>query len=865
VLAARDEGCLPEALVIASALAVPDPRERPLERAQAADQAHLRFRDDRSDFLSLVALWEFFTDLGEKKLSHRRLVDACRAQFVSFLRLIEWRDVHRQLVAVLEEAGWKWNPALPKAFDATHYQRLHRAVLAGLLGNVGVKADADESYLGARGLRFYLHPGSGLARKGGKWILAAELTETTRLYARCAAKVEPEWIEAVAGDRVTRDYFEPHWEERRGEVVASERVSLYGLTLVARRPVSFGAIDPAVAREVFIREALVTGALRTRGAFLAHNRALIDDVAELEHKARRQDVLVDDETIAAFYAERLPPGVHSAATFERWRADAERKQSRLLFLTRDYLMRHAASAVTVDLFPETLELAGTTLPLKYRFTPGHPLDGLTLTVPLRLLNQLPEERLTWLVPGMVREKVTHYLKALPKALRNRVIPLPEIVTAFLETAQDATAPLPDAIRAFLEKRLATQIAAAVLRDVELPAHLQVNVAVVDDAGAELASGRDVAALRDQLGQAAQLSFAASDPAFERKGMKQWDFGDLPESLTVARGGSRITGYPAIVDDGDSVSLALFDTAPAAERSTRNGVVRLLTLALREVLSRYDKGEPGFAEACTQAQGGDPHRPPAGGRAHGCAGSRLPCRRSAAADGKGLRRAGQARTHTPARRDGRRLSPPGRDRRSLSGPDPAHGGLAQDLGPADGRNPGGTRRTCPPGLLCADPVGAAYRSASLPVGPGPAACQVPGTARPGRAPRRAGRPVVAPLRRAGRAGSGGRPRGPAPRGLPVASRGAAGVAVCPGAQDPVSGIVQAGGEGVAGVVALTPASRTRSWAGVARPSGLLVARVQPEAAACRFASVARRRGLRPWLACARPPRSLPCSRATVSSR
>ncbi|MEP7329834.1 MAG: ATP-dependent RNA helicase HrpA, partial [Betaproteobacteria bacterium] len=382
VLAARDAGCLPEALIIASALAVPDPRERPFERAQAADQAHLRFRDDRSDFLSLVALWEFFADLQRQGLSHRRLVDACRAQFVSFLRLLEWRDVHRQLVATLEDAGWTWTPALPTTFDAPRYAALHKAILAGLLGNIGVKADADDHYLGARGLKFHLHPSSGLARKGGKWVLAAELTETSRLYARNVARIEPEWIEEVARDRVTRDYFEPHWEERRGEVVASERVQLYGLTLVARRPVSFGAIDPALARDVFIREALVPGALRTRGAFLADNRALVAEIADLEHKARRQDVLVDDATIAAFYAERVPAGVLSLATFERWREDAERRHPGLLTMTRDDLMRHAAAAVTVELYPETIKLAGTTLPLKYRFSPGHPLDGLTLTVPL---------------------------------------------------------------------------------------------------------------------------------------------------------------------------------------------------------------------------------------------------------------------------------------------------------------------------------------------------------------------------------------------------------------------------------------------------------------------------------------------------
>jgi ATP-dependent helicase HrpA len=285
-------------------------------------------------------------------------------------------------------------------------------VLAGLLGNIGVKSDADEHLPGRARPQFYLHPGSGLARKGkgsgaglaNKWILAAELTETSRLFARCAARIEPEWIEEIAGDRVTREYFEPHWEEKRGEVVASQRVSLYGLTLVARRMVSFGAIDPAVARDVFIREALVPGALATRGAFLAHNRKQIAEVAELEHMARRQDVLVDDETIAAFYAERVPEHVHSLVAFERWRAQAESNDARTLFLTREYLMRHAASQVTVEQYPTAIDLAGTTLPLKYRFSPGHPLDGLTLTVPLPLLNRLDDARLSWLVPGMIREK-----------------------------------------------------------------------------------------------------------------------------------------------------------------------------------------------------------------------------------------------------------------------------------------------------------------------------------------------------------------------------------------------------------------------------------------------------------------------------
>jgi ATP-dependent RNA helicase HrpA len=599
VLAARDGGCLAEALVIASALAVPDPRERPLERAQAADQAHLRFRDTRSDFLSLVALWEFFADAQAQGLSHRLLVDTCRAQFVSYLRLVEWRDVHRQLVATLEEAGWKWSPALPKTFDAPRYAMLHKAVLAGLLGNIGMRDDADGNYLGARGIRFHVHPGSGLARKSGKWILAAELTETTRLYARCAANLEPEWVEVVAGDRVTRDYFEPHWEDKRGEVVASERVSLYGLPLVARRPVSYGAIDPVVARTVLIREALVPGTLRTKGAFLAHNRRLVEEVAELEHKARRQDVLVDDDTIAAFYDERVPAGIHSLVAFEAWRAEAEARDPGCLKLTRDYLMRHAAAAVTQDLYPPTIEMAGIALPVQYRFAPGHPLDGLTLTVPLALLNQIDAARVSWLVPGMIREKVTAYLKALPKAWRGRVIPLPDTVTTFLESAPDTGAMLPDALRRHLQQRLGDPPPADAWDRFELPAHLQMNLAVVDAGGVDLGSGRDLAALRARLGDAAQLSFAAADTAFERSGLTRWDFGTVPDSLAITRQGRQVTGYPALADNGDSVALVLLDTAEAAEASTRAGVLRLLRLALRDAIARFAKGGGGFAQSALQ--------------------------------------------------------------------------------------------------------------------------------------------------------------------------------------------------------------------------------------------------------------------------
>jgi ATP-dependent helicase HrpA len=590
VLAARENGCLGEGLVIASALSVRDPRERPLERAQAADQAHLQFRDERSDFLSLLALWEFFDSL--QALSHRKRVDACRARFVSFLRLTEWRDVHAQVKAVLGESGWTLDAALPAKIDASRYAAIHRALLAGLLGNIGAKSEPAATmggqYDGARGIRFFLHPGSGLAKKTPKWVVAAELTQTTRLFARCAARIEPEWIEAVAGERVTREYFDARWDKARGDVVASERVQLYGLTLIPRRPVAYGGVAPRDARDVFIREALAAGELGVDAPFAVHNRALIAEVSTLEDKARREDVLVDEEAIAAFFAARIPADVHSRATFEQWRKHEERRDPKRLYLTREVLMRHSASSVTEALFPDALSIAGALLPLRYRFAPGHPLDGLTLTVPLALLNQIDDATLSWLVPGMIREKITQYLKALPKAWRNRLVPLPEAVTALLEQTSHHDVSVIDAVQAHVRNRLGDAPPPDVLRDAALPAHLMMNVQVVDASGRELAMERDLRALRERLRDAARLEFAAEGPALERRGLRQWDFGELPETLTMRRDGQRLTGYPALIDEPDGVALTLLDTREAALAATRQGIVRLIGFELGDQLARMVK-------------------------------------------------------------------------------------------------------------------------------------------------------------------------------------------------------------------------------------------------------------------------------------
>ena len=596
ILAAERENCLAEVLVIAAVLEVDDPRERPFERAEAADRAHARFHDERSDFLSLLKLWDYFEEAAGHKKSNRKLAQELREQFLSQRRLREWRDVHRQLAALAGEMHMKVNQ------KPASYEQLHRALIAGLLGNVGTKGEEAGEYLGARGIKFSIFPGSGLRKKQPRWVLAAELVETARLYARCAASIEPEWVEAVAGDLVKRHYYDPHWEKDRAMVAAYERVTLYGLTLVSRRRVNFGAIDPKESRRIFIRGALVAGELETRAPFFAHNRRLLAEIEALEHKARRRDVLVDEEAIFAFYDELIPEGVVNGAGFEAWREEAERSNPKLLHLTREYLMRHGAAGVTEAQFPERIETSGAQFRLVYRFEPGHPLDGVTATVPLHLLNRMEAERFDWLVPGLIREKVAQLFKAMPKRLRRHVIPPSEHVTAFLsetserETRDEKRETLPKALARYVQRVAGEPVSPDTWDGAELPPHLLMNFRVVDEAGRELAMGRDLAVLKAQLGQAAQLTFATADTGIEKSGITAWDFGELPAEIAFTRGGRRLTGYPALVDEGDSVAIRLHDTRAAADGAMRGGVRRLMRLGLKEQMTQLEKNLPGLSEA-----------------------------------------------------------------------------------------------------------------------------------------------------------------------------------------------------------------------------------------------------------------------------
>ena len=587
VLAARSENALREVLVIASALSVQDPRDRPAERAGAADEAQKRFDDEKSDFLSWLKLWKFFEDALQSGTSSRKLHQACRDHFLSYNRMREWRDIHGQLKELVAELGWKVSET------AATYPQIHRALLLGLLGNVGMKTE-EGNYLGARGIRFWVHPGSGVGKKAGRWIMAAEVTETTRLYARCVAAIDAEWLESVGAHLVKRHRYEPHWEKKPAHVAAFERGTLYGLPLYTGRRVHYGPTDPVESRRIFIRQALVEGDFETRAAFFAHNRRLVREIEQLEHKSRRPDVLVDDELIYAFYDSLVPEGMHNGADFERWRKQVETANSKLLFLKREDLMRHEAAGITTTQFPHQLELAGRSFALDYHHEPGAARDGVTLTVPLLALNQIDAARCDWLVPGLVRDKVMRLAKSLPQKLRHQLGPLPEFADAFLAANAPGDAPLAQAIARHARAELNLAVPLDAFRPETLPAHLSMNFRVVDEHGRQIAMGRNLAQLRAELGEAAGERFAEiaqGQAASERT--TAWDFGDLEEVAEIRRGSQTLIGYSALVDHGDAVSLEVFDSAGKAREAHRAGLRRLFMLQLKEQARYVEKSLPGF--------------------------------------------------------------------------------------------------------------------------------------------------------------------------------------------------------------------------------------------------------------------------------
>ncbi len=677
ILAARDRGALGELLVIAAALSVQDPRERPQDSPGAADQAHARFRggeqDEKSEFLWYWHLWKAWDEVQRHETSSKQKA-WCKKHFLNYMRMREWRDVFAQLHTLCAEHGWKENT------QPANYEAIHKALLAGLLGNIGCKVEDGEpaskgpqagSYLGARGIKFWPHPGSSLAKKAGKWIMAAEQVETSRLFGRCIARIEPEWVEEVGGHLIKRQVFEPHWSKSSGAVRAWERGTLYGLVIYPRRGVAYRDIDPALCRELFIREGLVQGEIAEGPAramaFLAHNQRMVAEIERLEHKSRRPDVLVDEALIEAFYDSKLPADVCDVAGLEAWRKTAEKAQPKLLHLSREQLMRHEAEGVTTDRFPPALEVLGQKLKLTYLHQPGEADDGVTLAVPLAMLNQIPANRCEWLVPGLLEEKIAALMKTVPQKHRHRLQPVAESAAAFMAAFDsgefDSDEPLLKMLQRFVEERVQLKLPLESFRAENLKPHCFMNFRVIDEHGRVMGQSRNLMELRARFREQVAARFSAAKiggalagalsaagvggaeagqgrgegsggtgrsadaggrrasarakgsgkaagdapgrgaaaaelPAQVLSGFTTWTFGALPELLEVRVAGREVIGFPALHDDGDSVSLRPHDTPEEAARVHRRGLARLFALNLKDQVRAVER-LPGLRELALQ--------------------------------------------------------------------------------------------------------------------------------------------------------------------------------------------------------------------------------------------------------------------------
>ncbi|MFZ2326328.1 MAG: ATP-dependent RNA helicase HrpA [Rhodoferax sp.] len=687
LLEARSREALDEALVIASALSVQDVRDRPMEAQQQADTAHKKFDDEKSEFTGYLKLWKWIHDArggspatapgagmagrsaqvkeepaqraGDTKqnarpsqlpahtthkLSNRQYEQLLRQNFVNIRRVREWKDIHSQLHTVVAEHKWRLN-TLPAS-----YEQLHLSMLSGLLGNIGCKVEGDGDakpgsggeYLGARGIKFYAHPGAHLTKKPGRWIVASELVETTRLFGRGIANIEPQWLEQVGGHLLKKQLLDPHWEKKAAEVIALERATLYGIVIYNGRRSNYSRVDMAGAREIFIRQALVAGEWETPLPFLSANQKLVRQVEELEHKARRQDVLVDEELIYAFYDQQLPADVCSGYSLERWYREEVKKQPNLLKLSREELMRHEAAGITTAAFPKTIRLGGVDCAATYLHEPGDARDGLTVTVPLFVLNQVNDERCEWLVPGMLKDKVQALLKTLHQRPRSRLVPLPDTAAKFAEALN---APerfghggLIDAVLNLVREATSLDIVRADIKADMLTPHFFMNFRVVDEHGRQLGHGRNLGALKAELGAQARGAFqalaglklaqtgsaqavpgndlkpnqppalveyalaatktiakpAASKPpqsTVTEQRHTAWTFGELPELLEIRKGGQMLIGFPALIDQGDAVTIEVFDEPEVSAAKHRAGLRRLFALQIKDALKYLEKNIP----------------------------------------------------------------------------------------------------------------------------------------------------------------------------------------------------------------------------------------------------------------------------------
>ncbi|WP_312680426.1 ATP-dependent RNA helicase HrpA [Stutzerimonas nitrititolerans] len=643
MLEAAQQGSLAEVLIVASALSVQDVRERPADRQQQADQAHAQWKDPDSDFAALINLWRGFEE-KRQELGSNPLRSWCRKNFLNYLRLREWRDAHRQLTLIARELklgagkavdgsghppyaksgsrrvenaeGFSTRPAeaVPTtdtkvnaivrqqaeaseaAQKAKGYAAVHKAILAGLLSQIGHKTEEGD-FLGARQRRFWVHPSSVIGRKKPSWIMAAELVETTKLFARMVAKIEPDWIEPLAGHLIKKNHFEPHWEKKRGQVVAYEQVTLYGLIVVGKRPVHYGPVDSVAARELFIREGLVRGEINSRARALSANRQLLERMDELEAKARRRDILADEETLYAYYEARLPTDIYQTASFENWYKRESQKNPQLLVMREEDVLARDAREVTAAQYPDTLRIGELQLPLDYHFEPNHPRDGVTLRVPAPLLPQLRAERLDWLVPGLIEAKAVALVRNLPKAIRKNFVPVPDFVGAALGKIAFGDGALPEALGRELLRMTGARVPDEAWAEAAagLDSHLKMNIEVVDARGKFLGEGRDLAELTARFNEASQAALAPPQQKAEQKPVEAKGFAQVAEKAQAKMAGLSMTVYPALVEEGGVVKEGRFPTQAEAEYQHRRALQRLLLQQLAEPAKYLRSKLPGLTE------------------------------------------------------------------------------------------------------------------------------------------------------------------------------------------------------------------------------------------------------------------------------
>ncbi|EGR1043016.1 TPA: ATP-dependent RNA helicase HrpA [Vibrio cholerae] len=571
VLEASKLGCLKEVMIIASALSIQDPRERPSDKQQSADDKHRRFNHEDSDFLTLVNLWHYISQ-QQKALTSNQFRRQCKLDYLNYLRVREWQDVYTQLHQSTREMGFKLND------EPGSYHAVHSAILVGLLSHIGMKDQEKNEYHGARNARFNIFPASGLFKKQPKWVMSAELVETSKLWARVVAKIEPDWIEPLAKHLIKRSYSEPHWSKKNAAVMAYEKVMLYGIPIVPKRLVNYGTIDPVLSREIFIRSALVEGDWETKHAFFKQNRALLAEVEELEHKSRRRDILVDDEELFQFYDQRVGTEVVSGRHFDAWWKTASRKTPDLLSFEKEMLFKGDASHITDLDYPNFWHQGNLKLKLSYQFEPGENSDGVTVHIPLPILNQVEPHGFDWQIPGLRHELVVSLIKSLPKTLRKNFVPAPNYADAFLARVTPFEMPLLDA----MEKELRRMTGVTVLREDwkldQLPAHLKITYRAVDHRNRKLNESCDLHELKESLKEKVQETLSqVADDDIEQRDLHTWSFGELPKVYQQKRGGFEVRAYPALVDKKDSVEIKLFETEQEQLSAMRAGQRRLILL------------------------------------------------------------------------------------------------------------------------------------------------------------------------------------------------------------------------------------------------------------------------------------------------